>query len=903
MKKRISVILLALVMCFAAVGCNNTPSDETGEEYRLVAAGTDIECIIGQTPDWSKGLMFMLGEQVFPFDNANVVAANVVGGSLPSEVGRCKYQVTYAYLGKEYKQVVWVRYTQEQQKPPVDPDDELHESNMTEAQREVLETAFNRTYKSFLFNMDVDYGFAKFIKTEEFAVSKEEGEDVSKLTRTEKHNSKRVYTVTTPDIPDDKVELTDEWYLKRTQESKGGEVTDDMISVYLPLSENSESETAATEGEGNDGAENEGTEQNPSYKWVTRTVEYSEFATNTSVYESFYPSGFAMSDLEVKLDWFDAAEGKDRVYTVHSDYLLKVASAIFGVMSDEFPQNIELTVSPAGDVTDMLYEYDVRDSNGIQNITIKTKWENLVRMQDPATPKVKLPPAEEYTMPPPKDYTDDMKPSSGEAISDEDELAKLNNAFAKTYSDVTYKSEQNLQSIITYTEGKTVGNKRYNSEEQYVDNLGNKTLIETNGMFAEINANGSTVYQLSGNQGDYLKYESTAGADKFDFFIQPKDMKLNAAWFAKKGESTTEYVITKSALPALKTNILEIFSGVDKFIKCEPETFTVTLDEQGNLTAWYMLFEYQETKNSIPSYWKFKYEYSSIGKTSIVLPAGNNGALDDLTAAQKNTLNAFDTSEVYRNVTVTDTATDITATFNGDRSVRTYYEDFIGYPIEITSDYQKTQNGDKYVRIDYNYEEGEYEETELDATGTGSYAYFMPYFDFTALKDVIDKMGYDSAAVAFVLSVNDTFTLENMRAFIEKFAYYIYDENYVYDAVVIELNADGKISNIRVAVKTVQDGSEILSTVSAQFGNYGDTVVKFAYEKDAESVTAKIDALPTVINADNYEKAKKAIEAARAQLDDLAEKSKPLVSADTVKKLTDAEASLKSYEADLQQAA
>ena len=121
MKKRISVILLALVMCFAAVGCNNTPSDETGEEYRLVAAGTDIECIIGQTPDWSKGLMFMLGEQVFPFDNANVVAANVVGGSLPSEVGRCKYQVTYAYLGKEYKQVVWVRYTQEQQKPPVDP--------------------------------------------------------------------------------------------------------------------------------------------------------------------------------------------------------------------------------------------------------------------------------------------------------------------------------------------------------------------------------------------------------------------------------------------------------------------------------------------------------------------------------------------------------------------------------------------------------------------------------------------------------------------------------------------------------------------------------------------------------------------------------------------------------------
>ena len=33
MKKRISVILLALVMCFAAVGCNNTPSDETGEEY------------------------------------------------------------------------------------------------------------------------------------------------------------------------------------------------------------------------------------------------------------------------------------------------------------------------------------------------------------------------------------------------------------------------------------------------------------------------------------------------------------------------------------------------------------------------------------------------------------------------------------------------------------------------------------------------------------------------------------------------------------------------------------------------------------------------------------------------------------------------------------------------------
>ena len=895
MKKRISVILLALVMCFAAVGCNNTPSDETGEEYRLVAAGTDIECIIGQTPDWSKGLMFMLGEQVFPFDNANVVAANVVGGNLPSEVGRCKYQVTYAYLGKEYKQVVWVRYTQEQQKPPVDPDDELHESNMTEAQREVLETAFNRTYKSFLFNMDVDYGFAKFIKTENFAVRREESEDVSKLIREEKHNTKRVYTVTTPDIHDDKVELTDEWYLKRTQESKGGEVTDDMISVYLPLSEDSESETAATEGEG--------TEQNPAYKWVTRTVEYSEFTANTSVYESFYPASFAMSDREVKLDWFDAAEGRDRVYNVHSDYLLKVASAIFGVMSDEFPQKIELTVSPNGDVTDMLYEYEERDSSSVQSITINAKWENLVLQDSPAAPKVDLPPAEEYTMPPPKDYTDDMKPSSGEAISDEDELAKLNSAFDKKYSDVTYKSEQNLQSINTYTEGKTVGNKRYNSEKQCVDNLGNETLIKTNGMFAEINASGSTVYQLSGNQGDYLKYESTAGADKFDFFIQPMDMKLNAKWFAKKGESKTEYVITKSALPALKTNILEIFSGVDKFIKCEPETFTVTLDEQGNLTAWYMLFEYQETKNSIPSYWKFKYEYSSIGKTSIVLPAGNNGTLDDLTAAQKNTLNAFDTSEVYRNVTVTDTATDITATFNGDRSVRTYYEDFIGYPIEITSDYQKTQNGDKYVRIDYNYKEGEYEETELDATGTGSYAYFMPYFDFTALKDVIDKMGYDSAAGAFVLSVNDTFTLENMRAFIEKFAYYIYDKNYVYDAVVIELTADKKISNIRVAVKTVQDGSEILSTVSAQFDKYGTTVVKYAYEKDAESVTAKIDALPTVINADNYEKAKKAIEAARAQLDDLAEKSKPLVSGDTVKKLTDAEAALKSYEACLQQAA
>ena len=899
MKKRISVILLALVMCFAAVGCNNTPSDETGEEYRLVAAGTDIECIIGQTPDWSKGLMFMLGEQVFPFDNANVVAANVVGGSLPSEVGRCKYQVTYAYLGKEYKQVVWVRYTQEQQKPPVDPDDELHESNMTEAQREVLETAFNRTYKSFLFNMDVDYGFAKFIKTENFAVRREESEDVSKLIREEKHNTKRVYTVTTPDIDEDKVELTDEWYLKRTQESKGGEVTDDMISVYLPLSENSESETAATEGEG--------TEQNPAYKWVTRTVEYSEFAANTSVYESFYPASFAMSDREVKLDWFDAAEGKDRVYNVHSDYLLKVASAIFGVMSDEFPQKIELTVSPNGDVTDMLYEYEERDSSSVQSITINAKWENLVLQDSSAAPKVDLPPAEEYTMPPPKDYTDDMKPSSGEAISDPAELEKLNNAFALEYDEVTYKSEQNLQSIITYTEGKTVGNKRYNSEEQYVDNLGNKTLIETNGMFAEINASGSTVYQLSGNQGDYLKYESTAGADKFDFFIQPKDMKLNAAWFAKKGESGTEYVITESALPALKTNILEIFSGVDKFIKCEPETFTVTLDEQGNLTAWYMLFEYQETKNSIPSYWKFKYEYSNIGSnTVIVLPAGNNGTLDDLTAAQKNTLNAFDTSEVYRNVTVTDTATDITATFNENKSVRTYYEDFIGYPIEITSDYEKRTGteGDKYVRIDYNYEEGEYEETELDATGTGSYAYFMPYFDFTALKaDVIDKMGYDSAAKAFVLSVNDTFTLENMRAFIEEFAYYIYDKNYVYDAVVIELTDDGKIANIRVAVKTVQDGSEILSTVSAQFDKYGTTVVKYAYEKDAESVTAKIDALPTVINADNYEKAKKAIEAARAQLDDLAEKSKPLVSADTVKKLTDAEAALKSYEAGLQQAA
>lgn len=254
---------------------------------------------------------------------------------------------------------------------------------------------------------------------------------------------------------------------------------------------------------------------------------------------------------------------------------------------------------------------------------------------------------------------------------------------------------------------------------------------------------------------------------------------------------------------------------------------------------------------------------------------------------------------------MTDTATDITATFNGDRSVRTYYEDFIGYPIEITSDYEKRTGteGDKYVRIDYNYETNEYVDVELDATGTGSYAYFMPYFDFEALKDVIDKMGYDSAAGAFVLSVNNTFTLENMRAFIKKFAYYIYDENYVYDAVVIELTTDGKISNIRVAVKTVQDGSEILSTVSAQFGKYGDTVVKYAYEKDAESVTKKINELPTKINADNYEKAKKAIEAARAQLDDLAEKSKPLVSADTVKKLTDAEAALKSYEAGLQQAA
>ena len=415
------------------------------------------------------------------------------------------------------------------------------------------------------------------------------------------------------------------------------------------------------------------------------------------------------------------------------------------------------------------------------------------------------------------------------------------------------------------------------------------------------------MYQLSGIQGDYLKYESTAGADKFDFFIQPMDMKLNAAWFAKKGESGTEYVITKSALPALKTNILEIFSGVDKFIKCEPETFTVTLDEQGNLTAWYMLFEYQETKNSIPSYWKFKYEYSNIGSnTVIVLPAGNNGALVELDETQKNTLAAFTTATVYSNVTVTDTATDITATFAGNKSVRTYYEDFIGYPIEITSDYEKRTSGnvDKYVRIDYNYEEGEYEEKELDATGTGSYAYFMPYFDFTALKaDVIDKMGYDSAAGAFVLSVNDTFTLENMRAFIKKFAYYIYDENYVYDAVVIELTDDGKISNVRVAVKTVQDGSEILSTVSAQFGNYGDTVVKFAYEKDAESVTAKIDALPTEINADNYEAAKKAIEAARAQLDDLAEKSKPLVSDDTKQKLKAAEDMLKNYEEDLQQAA
>lgn len=899
MKKRISVILLALVMCFAAVGCNNTPSDETGEEYRLVAAGTDIECIIGQTPDWSKGLMFMLGEQVFPFDNANVVAANVVGGSLPSEVGRCKYQVTYAYLGKEYKQVVWVRYTQEEQKPPVDPDDELHESNMTEAQREVLETAFNRTYKSFLFNMDVDYGFAKFIKTENFAVRREESEDVSKLTRTEKHNTKRVYTVTpTPDIPDGKVELTDEWYLKRTQESKGGEVTDDMISVYLPLSENSESETAATEGDG--------TEQNPANKWVTRTVEYSEFAANTSVYESFYPARFAMSDLELKLDWFDAAEGKDRVYNVHSDYILKVASAVFGVMANEFPQKIELTVSPNDDVTDMLYEYEERDSSGVQSITINAKWENLVLQDSSETPTVDLPPAEEYTMPPPADYTDDMKPSNGEAITEETELEKLNNAFAKTYSNVTYKSEQNLQSIITYTEGKTVGAKRYNSEEQYVDNLGNKTLIETNGMFAEINASGSTVYQLSGNQGDYLKYESTAGADKFDFFIQPKDMKLNATWFAKKNTSTkegstTEYVITKNALPALKTNILEIFSGVDKFIKCEPETFTVTLDGQGNLVAWYMLFEYQETKNSIPSYWKFKYEYSAINNTSIVLPAGNNGTLDDLSAEQKNKLGAFTTAAVYDNVTVTDTATDITATFNGNKSVRTYYEDFIGYPIEITSDYQK--NGDTYVRIDYNYETNEYVDVELDATGTGSYAYFMPYFGFEALKDVIGNMKYDSAAKAFVLSVNDTFTLENMRAFIEKFAYYIYDENYVYDAVVIELTADEKIFNVRVAVKTVQDGSEILSTVSAQFGNYGTTVVKYAYEKDAESVTEKINELPTVINAANYETAKKAIEKARDGYDDLAERSKPLVLSDTVKKLTDAEAALKSYEAGLQQAA
>lgn len=893
MKKRISVILLALVMCFAAVGCNNTPSDETGEEYRLVAAGTDIECIIGQTPDWSKGLMFMLGEQVFPFDNANVVAANVVGGSLPSEVGRCKYQVTYAYLGKEYKQVVWVRYTQEEQKPPVDPDDELHESNMTEAQREVLETAFNRTYKSFLFNMDVDYGFAKFTKTEEFAVSKEEGEDVSKLIRAEKHQTKRVYEVTSPDYPEGKVELTDEWYLKRTQESKGGEVTDDMISVYLPLSENSESETAATEGDG--------TEQNPANKWVTRTVEYSEFAANTSVYESFYPARFAMSDLEVKLDWFDAAEGKDRVYNVHSDYILKVASAIFGVMANEFPQKIELTVSPNDDVTDMLYEYEERDSSGVQSITINAKWENLVLQDSSETPTVDLPPAEEYTMPPPADYTDDMKPSNGEAITEETELEKLNNAFAKTYSNVTYKSEQNLQSIITYTEGKTVGNKRYNSEKQYVDNLGNKTLIETNGMFAEINESGSTVYQLSGNQGDYLKYESTAGADKFDFFIQPEDMKLDAAWFAKKGNSTTEYVITKSALPALKTNILEIFSGVDKFIKCEPETFTVTLDGSGNLVAWYMLFEYQETKNSIPSYWKFKYEYSAIDDTSIVLPAGNNGELEGLKADQINTLTDFTTADVYRNVTVTDTATDITATFAENKSVRTYYEDFIGYPIEITSDYQK--NGDTYVRIDYNYETNEYVDVELDATGTGSYAYFMPYFDFTALTDVIGKMGYDSAAKAFVLSVNDTFTLENMRAFIKKFAYYIYDENYVYDAVVIELTADGNISNVRVAVKTVQDGSEILSTVSAQFGNYGDTKVKFAYEKDAESVTAKIDALPTVVNAENYEKAKKAIEEARAQLDDLAEKSKPLISEDTKSKLVTAEAALKSYEAGLQQAA
>ena len=146
MKKKIAVIMLALIMCFAAVGCENG-NGGGNVSYELKVVKSLIECEIGKTPDWSAAVKLMNGSQEVPFDSS-AVSAQLTSG-YPDEEAVCNYNVSYEYGGKVYGPVkIRVSYKKagDGEVDPPEPDDP---SNMTDAQRETLKNAVAKQYNAY----------------------------------------------------------------------------------------------------------------------------------------------------------------------------------------------------------------------------------------------------------------------------------------------------------------------------------------------------------------------------------------------------------------------------------------------------------------------------------------------------------------------------------------------------------------------------------------------------------------------------------------------------------------------------------------------------------------------------------------------------------------------------------
>ena len=819
MKKALICILLVVM-----VGCVAFASCKTKSNAEVTISAPTPEIPIGELVDWNEYVTVTVnGEKV---ENPEISWTLVSGD--PAVGGRCRYEITFVYDGETYANgnvfanyvgtvitasdfelaigatVDWTSHVrvvvngQTVQNPAVtwtlisgNPEVEgectyqISYTNMghtyttngkirfvtvNSGDVEALSKAFAKVYDSYTFNYKyVEAGYEDEAITER---------DLVQLGDTS------VYYI----------EYYDSYYL----EDYGDVVTD--LKYYLTIN---------VKGNLVRYYRDYG-EETPDWQYIEMTAD--EFVDN--YYDNYAPYAFVCSDVsDLSAVYFEKTSSN--TYKCKSQFLNDVADIIFGVNTDEQTYtSIVITLDNNGDVASIEGKYIIFAVDGYavedREATVTFSWSNY----DSTT--VTLPNATEYVEPPlePPVHID---PNEGVELTEEQKTA-LQQALDKAYESIAYQfiSDKGSWYAFIYGDGKYTQSMSYDNyaEEYWIYDW--LLYAETYSILTnKLTDQACEAWELWGSNGSYLHMPNlNASYMAFSNYVGIADFAFTADMFGYV-EDLGLYVVRPDKISALADKFTGVID-VEDLSSFAITTFTLRIDDNGNVKEWYMLADcYDESGDEL--YWEFSFGYSDFGNVTIsalvdAVPQPDADVTGEQLAALEQALAAD-----YSNVTVKENVLS---------------KEFRIVNSDIQNIYQ--QYGDTYVE-QYKIVDGMYylvnaqgSLTEISRTGDeNSFEYNVLTFHFDALNT--SNVRYDSNLGCYYIDVTALADFD-----INEFAFYwsdMFAETMVFSGLAIYVE-DGHVVSVHAYGTFEVTDEETGSTdtydfaISATLSSFGTTVLE-----------------------------------------------------------------------------